>query len=240
MSYCKIFSNGVLVRDFVPVRIGQTGYMYDKVTGQLFGNSGTGEFVLGPDKHSLHYDAEIEYLEGTGTQWIDTGIVSSIGDSISITISTNDFVNTFLCGARKDSNGMENSFFVYGQVNGKISFASNDGYDASSVDIQDGFIHTIEHKADGGYVDGVKVVSRSFTMSPSSRSYAVLTVNDREEKTNISACKLYNFVYYRSGVKIMELIPVRVGTTGYMYDKVSGQLFGNSGTGNFVLGSDKS
>lgn len=187
----------------------------------------------------LPYDAEVEYLEGTGTQWIDTGIISSIGDSISITVSTNSFVNAFLCGARANSSNMTNSFFVYGQVNGKISFASDNGYNSSSVNIQDGFIHIIEHKADGGYVDGVKVVSRSFTMSPSSRSYAVLTVNDREEKTNISACKLYSFTYYRSGVKIMELIPVRVGTTGYMYDKVGGELFGNSGTGNFILGNDK-
>ena len=34
-------------------------------------------------------------------------------------------------------------------------------------------------------------------------------------------------------------IPVRVGQVGYMYDRVSGQLFGNQGTGNFILGEDK-
>jgi hypothetical protein len=45
------YSNGVKVADFIPVRIGQTGYMYDKVSGQLFGNAGTGAFILGPDKH---------------------------------------------------------------------------------------------------------------------------------------------------------------------------------------------
>lgn len=41
--------NGTLVRDFVPVRVGQTGYLFDRVSGQLFGNDGTGAFVLGPD-----------------------------------------------------------------------------------------------------------------------------------------------------------------------------------------------
>ena len=35
-----------------------------------------------------------------------------------------------------------------------------------------------------------------------------------------------------------DMIPVRVGTVGYMYDKVSGQLFGNSGTGAFLYGLD--
>ena len=46
----KIYVNDVLLRDFVPVRVGTTGYMYDKVSGQLFGNAGTGDFILGNDK----------------------------------------------------------------------------------------------------------------------------------------------------------------------------------------------
>lgn len=51
--YFKIYDNGVLVRDYIPVRVGQIGYMYDKVSGQLFGNAGTGDFILGPDKNSV-------------------------------------------------------------------------------------------------------------------------------------------------------------------------------------------
>ena len=46
---CTIINNGVLVRDFIPVRVGQTGYLYDRITRRLFGNKGTGSFVLGPD-----------------------------------------------------------------------------------------------------------------------------------------------------------------------------------------------
>lgn len=48
--YAKLYSNNVLVRDFVPVRVGTTGYMYDRVTGRLFGNAGAGDFILGPNK----------------------------------------------------------------------------------------------------------------------------------------------------------------------------------------------
>lgn len=47
--YCQIYDNDTLVRDFIPVRIGSVGYMYDKVSDRLFGNSGTGSFILGPD-----------------------------------------------------------------------------------------------------------------------------------------------------------------------------------------------
>jgi hypothetical protein len=45
----KIYDNNTLVFDMFSVRVGQVGYMYDRVSGQLFGNAGTGAFVLGPD-----------------------------------------------------------------------------------------------------------------------------------------------------------------------------------------------
>jgi len=47
----KIYQNGTLVRDYIPVRVGTVGYLYDRVSGKLFGNAGTGDFVLGPDKN---------------------------------------------------------------------------------------------------------------------------------------------------------------------------------------------
>lgn len=44
--------------------------------------------------------------------------------------------------------------------------------------------------------------------------------------------------YIKKGTIEIDWIPVRVGMVGYMYDRVSGQLFANAGTGNFILGPD--
>ena len=49
IAHISISLNNIVLRDLIPVRVGKVGYMYDKVSGQLFGNSGTGEFILGPD-----------------------------------------------------------------------------------------------------------------------------------------------------------------------------------------------
>ena len=51
---CTIEEGGVLVRDFIPVRFTNEqgvseGAMYDRVSGQLFRNSGTGVFIVGTD-----------------------------------------------------------------------------------------------------------------------------------------------------------------------------------------------
>ena len=46
----RIWQGSDLVRDFVPVRIGEVGYMYDAVGGEVFGNAATsGYFLPGPD-----------------------------------------------------------------------------------------------------------------------------------------------------------------------------------------------
>lgn len=45
----QIWEGTTLVRDFVPCRIGTTGYLYDRVSQTLFDNIGTGDFTLGPD-----------------------------------------------------------------------------------------------------------------------------------------------------------------------------------------------
>jgi hypothetical protein len=50
IAYISISLNNSKIADFIPVRVGQVGYMYDKVSGTLFGNAGTGNFILGPDK----------------------------------------------------------------------------------------------------------------------------------------------------------------------------------------------
>lgn len=46
-----VSADGVLVRDFAPIAIGNTGYMLDLLTGDYlqYRNKGTGNFIIGPD-----------------------------------------------------------------------------------------------------------------------------------------------------------------------------------------------
>lgn len=55
---------------------------------------------------------------------------------------------------------------------------------------------------------------------------------------NYGNVQVYSFKYTKRNKTFMELIPVRIGDEGFMYDKVSGKLFGNAGTGKFILGPD--
>lgn len=47
--YFKIYKADILRLDLIPVKLNNVGYMYDKVSGKLFGNAGSGTYTLGPD-----------------------------------------------------------------------------------------------------------------------------------------------------------------------------------------------
>ena len=72
--YCKIWKGGSLVRDLIPA-LNPAGRpcMYDLVEKKAYYNIGTGEFTYG------RKIIPVEYLESTGTQYIDTGIVAKSG-----------------------------------------------------------------------------------------------------------------------------------------------------------------
>lgn len=193
---------------------------------------------------ALPYDAEIEYLESTGTQWIDTGIACRSYDGIS---------------AKFQVNGRQmgyNAYFFFGQginvfkenievftaiTNTKVSFCLQ-GYTDVTLDYTNVFNVDVENKIatftdELGQVMGVADRSdvgdytASYTMAVFATHRASIL-----RKGNV---RCFKFQIIQDSAIVIDLIPVRVGQVGYMYDKVSGQLFGNAGTGDFILGNDK-
>ena len=73
------------------------------------------------------------------------------------------------------------------------------------------------------------------TVSETMRFGGVIPRYRRNGSVRLYSAKIYGI----GNVKVRDLISVRKGNIGYMYDRVSGQLFGNSGTGAFVIGPDK-
>lgn len=56
--------------------------------------------------------------------------------------------------------------------------------------------------------------------------------------THYPLIKIYSLKVKQNNLKILDLIPVRIGDEGFMYNKINGKLYGNSGSGKFILGPD--
>lgn len=205
--------------------------------GSLLNMSGGSLLMKG-----LPYDAEIEYMQGDGVSYIDTGIICSNDSKVELKakINNNTIVNGMF-GSRIYVNQLSRCFYLYSLNTPQVQFGFNNT--GENVKTETSAEHTYIIEKNGCYIDGVKVwnVSNAPFVCPSSALLFSchtgsngLNVESRMMTGRINYCKIWN-----SNVLVRDLIPVRVGTTGYMYDKVSKQLFGNSGTGSFILGPDK-
>ena len=197
--------------------------------------------VYGGSK-KLPYDAEIEYLESTGSQYIDTGIKPDNTYTFDTKIAA--LQNNYNCvywGVR--------SFGKASDYNNNCFFNSNTS-GSGGIKAFAFSLYSTNAKEEGNWTSGIvptlrtmysftnmTVVSTMETMTYPITLFAFNIIGTAN--TSLGICRIGAFTAYSSGIKVIELIPVRVGTTGYMYDKVSGQLFGNAGTGEFILGPDK-
>lgn len=180
---------------------------------------------------SLPYDAKIEYLRSNGSQYIllniygdgraiidALGIISSSTSQILFATTQSGVAGSFL-GKPGSS-----SYWGFGLTAGTLS----------SVPFEDRALADITFDGNGilGYVNN-SYISRITSVTQA--NWALFAGSSGQYPFD---GYVYSFKGYKNGVLVRDMIPVRVGTVGYMYDRVSGQLFGNDGTGDFILGPD--
>jgi hypothetical protein len=191
------------------------------------------------------YDAEIEYLESTGTQWIDTGLDFDSGDwacdaFLTVTKSMNELyiISTKLAGV-----GGVYSFaytnlseirLAYSHNNAAYRSVSNDFFGQGFV-WKSRFTNGSQTLEVGKYALSANQQFKALT-NPEAYSIIIGGMINYGSKGN--GVRFGKIKISHNSVLVRDYIPVRVGNIGYMYDRVSGQLFGNQGTGEFVLGKD--
>ena len=188
------------------------------------------------------YDAEIEYLESTGTQWIDTEVNGSsdlICDALWSYASASAWAAPF--GAR--TNSSTNAYAVTGwgstaDRNIYVNFGSKSSYLYHvGLDIYQYSWKLHLENGNSTLWRNDTAIATSSTIVPSFITAGSIIVSGLREGDSILTGAGVRIHYFKLG-NVRDFIPVRVGQTGYMYDRVSKRLFGNQGTGSFVLGPD--
>lgn len=194
---------------------------------------------------SLPYDAEIEYLEGDKLSYIDTGIIGGSNVSFQIDFLYKEAYNGyeeniyFLFGSRFDYDNNQFGFITsyrdiwrYGNSrNGNISVNTPRRMVVDNLQHHNVLNLTENNKS-------VLTVTINYTTFTNNINIIMFGLNSNNN-IRLGNGRIYRAKWYVNDIIIRDFIPVRKGTTGYMYDKVSKQLFGNSGTGAFILGPDK-
>ena len=187
----------------------------------------------------------VEYIESTGTQWINTGIcINSETDVITCRF-------TPLIG----NNNWEPYFGVQENIKGTARFFEFQKINASSsirvIDIDYRTVLNVDNLPHDIILSGALIAVDGKELSPSyyiSRAYSIpyylFARNNAGTPAYPSVCRIEDFSVYRNGTPILGLMAVKFLNEdkeweGAMYDIVSGELLRNSGTGRFIIGPDK-
>lgn len=176
------------------------------------------------------YDAEIEYLRSSGTQYINCGI--RLSNNSEMVIKVRALINStcYLAGGK--------GFYIAQQWRGSNVFACF-RTDTRLLSGINGYssVNTFKLNNTGFYANDVlKAAIEDSTAFTTTSNAAIFRVNGIGD---VSPSIVYYLKISNEGILVRDLIPVRKGQVGYMYDRVSKQLFGNAGTGDFILGPDK-
>lgn len=228
--------------DLIPVRKNGIGYMYDCITHKLFGSAiKSNEFTYGEDI----YDSEVEYLQSDGSSYIDTGIKASSNITVDaeFEIIQNSYHTFEVFGSRVADNNKEFMLIYHNQSATGLQFRYNGSWKiTSSMPLYGNYII---HSESPNVLTINDEYTLSCTASTFSSNYSIylFTLNNAGTPDILNSNNIYLrikwFKIYDDGVLVRDYIPVRNNNIGYLYDRVSKELFGNTNsTGAFVYGND--
>ena len=233
--YCKIWNNGSLVRDMVPcLDTSNVPCMWDKVEGKAYYNKGAGDFTVG------RKIIPVEYLESSGTQYIDLGLKGKDGYDFDYKFNSTRIDSTaYGIGGEWESN---KSCYL-GLIRNTNYFAYHYKDTFSPVEVQlltantDYTVQAHLYSGEQYYVingtkSAVGTLSGSFESSTSMNLFRV-----NSSSPLYSYIKVYYLKIKDNGSLVRDYIPCKdENGVGYMFDTVTHSLFTNSGTGSFIVG----
>lgn len=189
--------------------------------------------------YALPYQ-RIKYLKNTGASYIDVGHTVATSDLVTIWKGEIGYA-TGSSGRRYFAAYNNGSYKHYCEIGSANLYGSINAYIQSALSPET--LYDADFKINGGnsidygiIINGQRLTINSTTSHSTTMGSFVLFRVDGNSPGSGQMIG-HNELWY-DGVLIRDLYPVRVGDVGYMYDLVSGQLFGNSGSGSFVLGED--
>ena len=178
----------------------------------------------------LPYDAEGEWIDFNGGAGVDTGIVPTLTTITSINCCFTDdsgVVSTIFAA--------DNLGYVLRRSNkNSLQYSGGEWWVDANVDFTVFANYSI--RQDGAYKDGLKIIDRALSKNQTQS----LTIGfRRSQPSQVGGLRVKAFSMSDNNETLRDYTPVRVGSVGYFYDKVSKQLFGNSFAGELVIGPDK-
>ena len=178
---------------------------------------------------------QLEYIQSSGSQYINTGFKPNQDTKISITVDFPLSGTSWLYGGRTSAGSNSLGFLCEGNSKYRFDYASSTNELATKPTGK----FTIDSDKNKCYINGELVFTATYTTFASPVNMYIFNNNNNGSLSGGSSAKLYNCSIYDNGVLIRNFIPCKneSGTVG-LYDSVNNQFYQNAGSGTFVAGPE--
>ena len=195
----------------------------------------------------LPYDEEVDYVESSGTQYIDTGIAYSPGMRSELDIKFGTSGNMLFFGARTAANTTKcyNAVWLYSSAAIRFDYC-NSGAAPQTQNITPNNSVPASTRISLAF-DGATLTypGGTLTATLSAQSFSTdfplylfgVNTAGTASLTAGATITLYGCKIYSGGVLVRDYIPVRVGTAGALYDRAN-PTGGPQGDGLYFSGTD--
>ena len=181
---------------------------------------------------------ELEYIESTGTQYIDTNIKPKHTMIFETDVELTTLAeNIVFWGSRNEgyhsSNNNQCYLNYFTQTSDYIYC-----YTTATTDLNNNWHNNLEIVVSTPF--HLKNIACVNTMVDSNYNITLFGLNNIGVMTALSKCKISLFRVKDNGVLVANFIPVKRKSDNEicMYDKVTKQFFTNQGTGSFIAGPE--
>lgn len=244
--YAKLSIGSDVVMDLIPVqrKLDNVICLYDKVSKTYLENAGTGTFIAGPEKTNKPYK-QLDYIESTGTQYIETNYTPNNNTKVQITVSDVKVIssvpNAVLFSA---SNTWDYNIFALTYQNqhgvngyrymlpGDVVFGTGTYSNKNIIEVFRGSVWFNNSSV------RTDTATKTFGHVATLHFCGENRYNDSGYQHN--NYKTHSFKIWENDILRFDFIPVKRKSDDVvcMYDLVSGQFYTNSGTGTFIAGPE--
>ena len=182
---------------------------------------------------------QLDYIESTGTQYIDTGYIPTINTDIKTRASVqyNSGSTPVALFGYLSGNDPYNRYAV--QYHKDIIYCAKGKTEATNDTIDYTKMCDIETQGDKYIYNGIEMSVEPLDFSVSNKLSIVLFARRTTNVNRHSKSKIEFFKIYENSTLVMDLIPCIRKSDGVvcMYDNVSKSFFENEGTGSFIPGT---
>ncbi|MBS7388551.1 MAG: hypothetical protein KIG30_08325 [Eubacteriales bacterium] len=182
---------------------------------------------------------EVEYIESTGTQYIDTGYYATANTKVltDVKVLSVPARNAWIFGSRNSDVTSRYELIWINSANEYRFYYGTNNYTFSGVPSTGELAITIA--STGATINGVSVTPAAATISSTNSMY-IFSCHGGTASNETSYMRLFSFKIYEGNTLMHDFVPCyrKSDNAVGLYDLVNGVFYTNAGTGDFAKGKN--